>query len=300
MGRAEGKRPLTFGEMILASGTASCLAEVYTLPVDTVKVRLQVQQDRYKGYISAYRQIAAEEGVLSLWQGLSAGLLRQVFFATTRMSIFDYAMQSIEHRRGPDSATLGDRLLWGLLSGTIAISIANPFDVVKVRFQNAVRASGAQRPRLLATFAQIYRQNGLMAFYQSLPPNILRSSVTNAAELGSYSQCKALFLRHNLMTDGFAMYFLSSFTAGLVAAVVASPFDVIKSRMMAGTVVNGQKVLYGSIAEACRALYREGGLMGFYAGFNANFQRLVSWNVSMFIMKEAITRQILAGKQTKR
>jgi len=33
----------------------------------------------------------------------------------------------------------------------------------------------------------IYKNEGVMAFYQSLPPNILRNSIINAAELATYS-----------------------------------------------------------------------------------------------------------------
>ena len=66
------------------------------------------------------------------------------------------------------------------------------------------------------------------------------------------------------------LYFISSFCAGFCAVLCGSPFDVIKSRMMDGKIVGNKKVLYNSIGEAVQTLFKEKGIKGFYAGFNAN------------------------------
>jgi hypothetical protein len=90
-----------------------------------------------------------------------------------------------------------------------------------------------------------------MAFYQSLPPNIFRNSIINAAELATYTQFKSFFLKNGIFKDeNFGLYFACSFLAGWVAVTVGSPFDVIKSRMMDGKMVDGKKVLYSSIGDA--------------------------------------------------
>ena len=67
---------------------------------------------------------------------------------------------------------------------------------------------------------------------------------------------------------------------------VGSPFDVIKSRMMDGKMVDGKKVLYSSIGDAVSSLYKEKGMSGFYAGYVANCSRIISWNIVMFLTKE--------------
>jgi solute carrier family 25 uncoupling protein 8/9 len=60
---------------------SACVAEVATIPMDTAKVRLQLQGPvaageklRYNGLFGTVKTIAAEEGALSLFGGLSAGL----------------------------------------------------------------------------------------------------------------------------------------------------------------------------------------------------------------------------------
>ena len=69
----------TFG----CSAFAACTAEIATLPIDTAKVRLQIQsapapgmQPKYRGMVGTCMTIAKEEGVAALWAGLTPGLHR--------------------------------------------------------------------------------------------------------------------------------------------------------------------------------------------------------------------------------
>lgn len=71
----------TFG----CSAVATCWAESCTLPIDTAKVRLQLQSApkpgetlKYRGMIGTMSTIAKEEGMSALWAGLTPGLHRWV------------------------------------------------------------------------------------------------------------------------------------------------------------------------------------------------------------------------------
>lgn len=52
------------------------------------------------------------------------------------MGIFDYSMQRLKRNKGDNNITLIDRIGLGIFSGALAICIANPVDMLKVRFQN--------------------------------------------------------------------------------------------------------------------------------------------------------------------
>lgn len=283
---------LPFWKLTFAGGFASCVAEVFTIPIDTVKVRLQLRQSEYRDSWDCIRKIVKNGGPMALYQGLSAALLRQVFFASIRIGLFDFCIQKIEASRSDGKITLLDRVGVGIFSGGIAICVANPFDVLKVRFQNDVRSGGARRyTGVVDAGLQIMRTEGFLKFYQSLLPNILRNSIINAIELGSYSQIKSFFLEKRILPEGMQLHFVASAMAGLMAVIFGSPFDVIKSRVMDGKLVDGKKVPYNSIFEAVGMLGREKGLMGFYAGLSMNFYRLLSWNIIMFMTREQILAQ---------
>lgn len=59
---------------------SACVAETLTIPMDTAKVRLQLQKvaegekPRYVGLFGTAKTIAADEGALALFGGLSPGL----------------------------------------------------------------------------------------------------------------------------------------------------------------------------------------------------------------------------------
>ena len=283
------KKQLGLLHFTFAGGFAGCVAEVITIPIDTVKVRMQLRQGEYKSSFECAARTMKNEGPLALYQGLSAALLRQTFFASIRIGLFDYSLQKVQNSRKDNRATLIDRIAIGIFSGAVGIIVANPFDVLKVRFQNDVRSGSTRRYKGVVDAAlTIARKEGIYQFYQSLMPNILRNSIINAVELASYSQIKTSILESKLMNDGMKLHFMASAIAGFLAVIFGSPFDVIKSRIMDGKLVDGKKVPYNSIWEAVKMLNREKGFLGFYAGFGPNFQRLLLWNVAMFMVREQV------------
>ena len=102
--------PLPLHKSFAASAIAACSAEFLTLPLDTAKVRLQIQpttsrataaataaastssttatttraaapfRPKYSGLIGTIRTVAAEEGAASLWKGLVPSMHRQVLY----------------------------------------------------------------------------------------------------------------------------------------------------------------------------------------------------------------------------
>jgi solute carrier family 25 uncoupling protein 8/9 len=69
---------------MLCGGFAGSIAEIASLPLDTTKVRLQLQGNqikqgilkevKYKNMMQGMMTIAAEEGPFALWKGMMPGL----------------------------------------------------------------------------------------------------------------------------------------------------------------------------------------------------------------------------------
>lgn len=79
---------------------------------------------------------------------------------------------------------------------------------------------------------------------------------------------------------------LCGFMAGFTATCFGSPFDVVKTRMMSA------KVPYNGVADCVMKTIRNDGPMAFYAGFTANFMRIGTWNIVMFVTLEQIKKAI--------
>ena len=79
----------TFG----AAGLAASLAEIATLPIDTAKVRLQLNRSvagsaSSTGLIGTVATIARTEGLLALYKGFWPAIHRQLIFASLRVGLY--------------------------------------------------------------------------------------------------------------------------------------------------------------------------------------------------------------------
>lgn len=72
--------------------------------------------------------------------------------------------------------------------------------------------------------------------------------------------------------------------AGFTACCVGSPFDVVKTRMM-----NSK---YNGFFDCVSSTFRNEGPMAFYSGFTANFMRIGTWNIFMFVTLEQVKARV--------
>lgn len=80
--------------------------------------------------------MAAEEGVSSLFKGLTAGLQRQMVFASLRIGLYEPVKRFyVGDKFDGQFIPMHYRIAAGLTTGAFGILVANPTDVVKIRFQ---------------------------------------------------------------------------------------------------------------------------------------------------------------------
>lgn len=104
-------------------------------PVDVVKTRLQLDKSgSYKGMISCGRTIAAEEGLRSLWKGLTPFIGQLTLKYALRMGSNAFFLEMMRDSNGQLSTS--SRLVAGLGAGVSeALLVVTPFEVVKTRLQ---------------------------------------------------------------------------------------------------------------------------------------------------------------------
>jgi solute carrier family 25 uncoupling protein 8/9 len=289
-------KPLPLWATFAASAAAACTAEALTLPLDTAKVRLQLQgkeaAPRYKGLIGTVGTVAREEGASALWKGLEPGLHRQCLFGGLRIGLYEPVKRLYMGDRTGDAPLLL-KIAAGVTTGALAISIASPTDLVKVRMQSEGKLpAGAPKkyPNAFKAYGIIAREEGLAGLWKGLGPNVARNAIVNASELASYDQIKELLLKSGFFEDNVYCHITSGLGAGFVATCIGSPVDVVKSRMM------GDKVgRYKGVLDCFAKTASQDGILAFYNGFSSNFARLGSWNVTMFLVVEQI-RQYMQKK----
>lgn len=130
----------------------------------------------------------------------------------------------------------------------------------------------------------LFRVAGL---WTGLGPNIIRNSIINAAEIATFDQVKDMILRRNLMEDGIPCHLVSSAIAGFTACIVGSPVDVLKTRLM-----NAKVGEYSGVLDCIVKTWKENGILSFYKGLQANANRIVTWNIFMFVSLGMIRKTV--------
>ncbi|XP_007546074.1 mitochondrial uncoupling protein 2-like [Poecilia formosa] len=299
--------PPTAAVKFVGAGTAACIADLLTFPLDTAKVRLQVQGEasiseaigrvpavKYRGVFGTIVTMVRTEGPLSLYSGLVAGLQRQMSFASVRIGLYDSVKQF--YTKGSDHVGIGSRLLAGCTTGGMAVALAQPTDVVKVRFQAQARSNEYAR-RYCGTidaYKTIAKEEGIHGLWKGTGPNIARNAIVNCTELVTYDFIKDFLLTSTPLSDNLPCHFLSAFGAGLCTTVIASPVDVVKTRYM-----NSALGQYSSVLNCAAAMMAKEGPLAFYKGFMPSFLRLGSWNVVMFVTYEQLKRALMAANHSR-
>lgn len=98
-------------------------ATFFVQPLDLLKNRMQLsgaggKPKEYQTSFHAFRGIIAKEGVFALYNGLSAGLLRQATYTTTRLGIYTWLFEKATSEDGtPPNFALKATI--GMVSGMI-------------------------------------------------------------------------------------------------------------------------------------------------------------------------------------
>ena len=115
-----------------AAGLANAFSSAVLNPCDVTKIRLQNQGTRevYTSLRHCAAQIAAQEGLAALWTtGLTASLMREAVYSTTRMGLYPHVKRAL----GTSDDQLSGKILAGATTGSLGSVFGNPVDVVKIR-----------------------------------------------------------------------------------------------------------------------------------------------------------------------
>ncbi|XP_022775012.1 mitochondrial uncoupling protein 5-like [Durio zibethinus] len=309
-------------------GIASIVAGCSTHPLDLIKVRMQLQGETHVpnppvqtlrpalsfhptatspavhmppppptmaarvGPVATGIRIFQTEGVTALFSGVSATVLRQTLYSTTRMGLYDILKQKWTHKE-TKTMPLSRKIAAGLIAGGIGAAVGNPADVAMVRMQADGRLPLSQRRNYTSVVDAITRmskQEGVTSLWRGSSLTVNRAMLVTASQLASYDQIKEMILTNGLMKDGLGTHVTASFSAGFVAAVASNPVDVIKTRVMNMKVEPGQKPPYAGALDCAIKTVKAEGPMALYKGFIPTISRQGPFTVVLFVTLEQVRK----------
>ncbi|XP_039604890.1 mitochondrial uncoupling protein 4 isoform X1 [Polypterus senegalus] len=293
----------------MLSAFAAALAEIVTFPLDLTKTRLQIQGELthqlhgerknvpYKGMVRTAIGIVTEEGPLKLWQGVTPAIYRHIVYSGVRMLAYEQLRDSVLGRNEDGSFPMWKASVGAMLSGAIGQFFASPTDLVKVQMQmEGKRRLEGKPPRVQGpfhAFVKILSEGGVRGLWAGWVPNVQRAALVNLGDLTTYDTVKHFLLRNTLLPDNSICHGLASICSGLVAAIVGTPADVVKTRIMnQPTDAKGRGLLYKSSVDCLIQAIRNEGFGSLYKGFIPTWMRMAPWSLTFWLSFEQIRRML--------
>ncbi|CAH2037668.1 unnamed protein product, partial [Iphiclides podalirius] len=275
---------------------AAWSGEIVTYPFDLTKTRLQIQSEvasakhgfklEDHGMIKTAVAIAKNEGFFKLWSGLMPMLQRHAVYSGFRLIFYEKFRNTFTD--GGKQVSLGIASVGGASAGGLAQLIASPTDLVKVQMQAEGRRRLQGKPprfeNCRQAYAMIFNESGLKGFWRGAVPNVQRAALVNLGDLAAYDYSKQLLIRELGMADSLLAHSIAAFAAGLSAAVIGTPADVLKTRLMNQPVgPDGRGSLYRGMIDCLQQSVKNEGVLSLYKGFIPIWIRQGEINVNALV-----------------
>lgn len=268
------------------AGLGGIMGWIVVHPFNTAAVQMNLATMSGKpvnGFAPFLKDLVQERGAMSLYNGLSAGILRQVFYATSRFGLFEVMRDEYTRRQG--GIDLKGRLMCGCLSGGIAAMISCPAEVTLVRLSNDSNLPKESRRNykgVTNAFSRILAEEGPAAFFRGSGPFVNRAMVVGAVQVGTYDQFRGVYKRMGFTHD-LQNVFCAAMTSGLIYATVTMPLETCKNRMAFQKADSNGKLPFTSTPQALKKIVAEDGLLRLWAGFPPYYLRCGGHTVGMFM-----------------
>ena len=205
--------------------------------------------ERVNGFFDAVRHVWRAEGMRGLWKGAGTSLfvfrppirpadadqfpdrVIGVPSSTAYILAYDHLLNSTLPPLLPQGPFVP--LTAGVLARSVITSLASPLELIRTNLQSTPLSP--DRPHtlrsVLSSVRHLVNQQGVFSLWRGVGPTLWRDVPFSGIYWASYEACKGMFARRG--RQGAWVAFTSGATSGIFAALITSPFDVLKTRRQA-------------------------------------------------------------------
>uniref|UniRef100_A0A0L8GLL4 Mitochondrial 2-oxoglutarate/malate carrier protein n=1 Tax=Octopus bimaculoides TaxID=37653 RepID=A0A0L8GLL4_OCTBM len=257
----------------LFGGLSGMGATCFVQPLDLVKNRMQLSGEggkarEHKTSFHAIRSILKNEGITGMYTGLSAGLLRQASYTTTRLGI--YTMLFDKFSDGDKPPGFFTKAAIGMTAGAIGAFVGTPAEISLIRMTADGRLPVDQQRGYTNVFNALFRitkEEGVLTLWRV---NIVVVVVNSAV----------------VRTPGVLHGYMIS---GLVTTAASMPVDIAKTRIQNMKIIDGVPEYKGAL-DVFYKVIRSEGLFSLWKGFTPYYARLGPHTVLTFIFLEQMNK----------
>ncbi|KAK0417446.1 hypothetical protein QR680_013015 [Steinernema hermaphroditum] len=261
MATSNGSSDITVVQRVVASSSGALITALMMTPMDVVKIRLQQQvkplakgrcflynnglmdhlctscaepgpkmpcewyarPGHFNGTLDAFVKIARHEGVRSLWSGLSPTIVYAIPATVFYFSVYDTLLTSMRRRYG-DGFYIP--MVVGATARGFAVTLVSPLEMVRTKMQSERLSFFELRDAVQTTV----RHDGFSALWRGWGPTIMRDLPFSALYWAGYETLKKRALQYlDRKETSFGVSAMCGAASGMLAAVVTTPFDVVKT-----------------------------------------------------------------------
>ncbi|XP_033217963.1 calcium-binding mitochondrial carrier protein Aralar1 isoform X4 [Belonocnema kinseyi] len=250
-------------------------------PIDLVKTRMQNQRTgsfigelMYKNSFDCCKKVIRHEGFFGLYRGLVPQLMGVAPEKAIKLTVNDFVRDKFMDKNG--NLPISGEILSGACAGASQVVFTNPLEIVKIRLQVAGEIAGGQKVRAWA----VVKELGLFGLYKGARACLLRDVPFSAIYFPMYAHTKSRMADEGGYNTPLSCL-LSGAIAGVPAAALVTPADVIKTRLQ--VVAREGQTTYNGLADCARKVYREEGARAFWKGATARvFRSSPQFGVTLF------------------
>jgi len=272
----------------LMGGVSAAVSKTAAAPIERVKLLIQNQDEMlksgrlsvpYKGIGDCFGRVMREEGVLALWRGNTANVIRYFPTQALNFAFKDYFKRMFNFKVERDGywKWFGGNLASGGMAGASSLLFVYSLDYARTRLANDAKSSkkgGGDRQfnGLVDVYRKTLATDGIAGLYRGFAISCVGIVVYRGLYFGLYDSIKPLVLVGPLEGSLLASFLLGwSITIG--AGLASYPIDTVRRRMM---MTSGEAVKYRSSMHAFSEIIKKEGTKSLFKGAGANILRAVA------------------------
>jgi len=244
----------------------------HTIPQELVCIldRGVLRTERVNGFTDAVRHVWRAEGLRGLWKGAGTTLIVGVPSSTAYMVTYDYLLRQVMPVVVPFPSVVP--LASGVFARSLVSSIVSPLELIRTNLQSTPSLPNTPHTlkSVLSSLEGLVRAHGVGNLWRGLGPTLWRDVPFSGLYWASYEGMKRRLEERG--RSGPSLAFTCGATSGTAAALLTSPFDVLKTRRQALVMSTpGQRT---SALPLLRQIVRTEGVSALFAGLGPRIAKI--------------------------